>query len=61
MFIGVFHEDLLFYRKITCQARAVDLFEMLGSYMTENNLTWKMRCGICTDGARSMAGCYYGL
>jgi len=58
---GIFHEDLLFCRTITCQARAVDLFEMLDSFMTENNLMWKMCCGIYTNGVRSMAGCYNGL
>lgn len=60
---GVFHEDLCFFlpNKITCQTRAVDLFEMLDSFMTKNNLMWKVCCGICTDIARFMAGCYNGL
>jgi hypothetical protein len=58
---GVFHEDLLFCRTIKSQARAVDLFQMLDSFITENNLMWEMCCGICTDGARSMSGCYNGL
>lgn len=45
---GVFHEDLIFCRKITYQASAIDLFEMFDSFMTENNLMWKMCYGICT-------------
>lgn len=35
---GIFHENVLFCRIITCQARAVNLFEMLDSFMTDNNL-----------------------
>lgn len=35
---GVLHENLLFCRIIKSQARAVDLFQMLDFFITENNL-----------------------
>lgn len=56
-----FHEDLLFCRTIKFQTKAVDLFQMVDSFMAENNINWEACVGVCTDGARSMAGCYGGL
>ncbi|KAL4096902.1 hypothetical protein QTP88_021777 [Uroleucon formosanum] len=57
---GVFHEDL-FSRTIKSQTRAVDLFQMLDFFITENNLMWEICCGICTEGVCLMSGCYNGL
>ena len=54
-------EDLLFCRKICESGKATDLFEILNSYMTENNINWENCVGVCTDGARAMSGQYGGL
>ena len=54
-------EDLLFCKSITAGAKAQDLFEILDTFISENNLEWTKCVGVCTDGARSMSGCYGGL
>ncbi|KAL4101100.1 hypothetical protein QTP88_012347 [Uroleucon formosanum] len=54
-------EDLLFCKNITAGANAQDLFEILDNFMSENSVDWTMCVVVCTDGARSMSGCYGGL
>lgn len=54
-------EDLLFCKKICEGGKATDLFHILDSYMTENNISWVNCVGVCTDGARAMSGQYGGL
>ena len=54
-------EDILFCKSITAGAKAQDLFEILDTFISENNLEWTKCVGVCTDGARSMSGCYGGL
>ncbi|CAG9838028.1 unnamed protein product [Diabrotica balteata] len=54
-------EDLLFCRKICVSCEDTDLFEILNSYMTKNNINWDNRIGVCTDGARGMSRYYGGL
>ncbi|XP_072377949.1 protein FAM200C-like [Diabrotica undecimpunctata] len=54
-------EDLVFCRKICESCKATDLFEILNSYMTENNINWDNCVGVCTDGAQAMYGQYGGL
>ncbi|XP_050526945.1 zinc finger BED domain-containing protein 5-like [Daktulosphaira vitifoliae] len=54
-------EDLLFCKNITAGAKAQDLFEILDNFMSENSVDWTKCVGVCTDGARSMSGCYGGL
>ncbi|KAL4085309.1 hypothetical protein QTP88_027168 [Uroleucon formosanum] len=56
----VFHEDLLFCKTIVGETKAADLFNILDSFIIENNIVWDRCFGVCTDGARSMAGCYNG-
>ncbi|XP_076325365.1 zinc finger MYM-type protein 6-like [Tachypleus tridentatus] len=41
--------------------KAQDLFEILDTFLCENNLDWTKCIGICTDGGCSMSGCYGGL
>lgn len=57
----VFHENLLFCKTIVGETKAADLFNILDSFIIENNIVWDRCFGVCTDGARSMAGCYNGL
>lgn len=48
-------EDLLFCKSIT------DLFEILGTFMVENNLEYTVCFDICTDGGCCMSSYYAGL
>jgi len=54
-------EELLFCKNITAGAKAQDLFEILDNFMSENSVDWTKCVGVCTDGTRSMSGCYGGL
>ncbi|XP_075048007.1 zinc finger BED domain-containing protein 5-like [Mixophyes fleayi] len=54
-------EDLLFCKSITAGTKAQDLFQIIDTFMSENNLDWTKCFGVCTDGGRSMSGCYGGL
>lgn len=56
-----FHEDLLFCKDIKSGTKAVDLFEITDTFMTENRIDWSRCVGVCTDGCRSMSGQYGGL
>ncbi|XP_075070632.1 protein FAM200A-like isoform X2 [Mixophyes fleayi] len=51
-------EDLLFCKSITAGAKAQDMFQIIDTFMSENNLDWTECVGVCTDGGRSMSGCY---
>jgi hypothetical protein len=42
-------EDLLFCKNTTAGAKAQDLFEILDTFMCENNLNWPKCVGVCTD------------
>jgi hypothetical protein len=53
-------EDL-FCKSITASTKVQDLFEILNTFMVENNLEWTKCVGVCTDGGRSMSGRYGGL
>jgi hypothetical protein len=52
---------LLFCKNITAGAKTQDLFGILDTFISENNLNWPKCVCVCTDGARSMSGCYGGL
>ncbi|XP_075455233.1 protein FAM200A-like [Ascaphus truei] len=54
-------EDLLFCKTITAGTKAQDLFEILTTFIVENNLEWTKCVGVCTDGGHSMSGRYGGL
>ncbi|XP_075223856.1 zinc finger MYM-type protein 6-like [Lycorma delicatula] len=54
-------EDLLFCKNIIAGAKAKDLFQNLYTFISENNLNCPKCVGVCTDGVRSMSGCYGGL
>lgn len=54
-------EELLFCKSIINGAKAQDLFQILDSFIIQNNLDWAKCVGVCTDGARAMSGCYGGL
>jgi hypothetical protein len=37
------------------------LFEIVDNFMTGNQIDWAHCVGVCSDGGRSMSGCYSGL
>ncbi|XP_063786065.1 protein FAM200A-like [Pseudophryne corroboree] len=53
-------EDL-FCESITAGIKAHDLFQIIDTFLSENQLDWTKCFGVCTDGGRSMSGCYGGL
>ncbi|XP_069059533.1 zinc finger BED domain-containing protein 5-like [Pleurodeles waltl] len=54
-------EDLLFCKEMKGGTTGQDLFVVVGDFMVQNQIDWERCVGVCTDGGRSMAGCYQGL
>ncbi|XP_078503445.1 zinc finger BED domain-containing protein 5-like [Lissotriton helveticus] len=54
-------EDLLFCKKIKGGTTGQDLYAVVDDFMQQNQIDWERCVGVCTDGGRSMAGCYQGL
>jgi len=48
-------------KNIAGRARAEDLFEIVNDFFEEKKINWEDCIGVCTDGARAMAGKYGGL
>lgn len=50
-------EEFLFCNSLLGTTKASDVFEMIKSFFTEQNVDWKTKLGsICTDGAPAMLG-----
>ncbi|XP_069092632.1 protein FAM200A-like [Pleurodeles waltl] len=54
-------EDLLFCKEMKGGTTGQDLFAVVDDFMVQNQIDWERCVGVCTDGGRSMAGCYQGL
>ncbi|XP_078537946.1 zinc finger BED domain-containing protein 5-like [Lissotriton helveticus] len=54
-------EDLLFCKEIKGGTTGQDLYVVVDDFMQQNQIDWERCVGVCTDGGRSMAGCYQGL
>lgn len=54
-------EELLFCKPIFGDTKAQTLFDITNDFMNCNNINWENCLGVCTDGARAMAGHYGGL
>ncbi|XP_078534013.1 SCAN domain-containing protein 3-like [Lissotriton helveticus] len=54
-------EDLLFCKEIKGGTTGQDLYAVVDDFMQQNQIDWERCVGVCTDGGRSMAGCYQGL
>ncbi|XP_069063747.1 zinc finger BED domain-containing protein 5-like [Pleurodeles waltl] len=54
-------EDLLFFKEMKGGTTGQDLFAVVDDFMVQNQIDWERCVGVCTDGGRSMAGCYQGL
>lgn len=54
-------EDLLFCIEIKGGTSGKELFEIVDSFISENDINWEDCVGVCTDEGRSMSGHYQGL
>ena len=54
-------EELLFYRPLKERTTGADIFKLTDEYFRENSINWTRCVRICTDGAKSMTGCYAGF
>ena len=54
-------EDILFCKYVKNRATAVELFNILNTYLTEHDIPWENCVGFCSDGAQTMAGKINGL
>lgn len=56
-----FEENLLLCYALTERTSGEDIFNVIYNYFCEKGIDLAKWCGICTDGGKSMSGCYIGL
>ncbi|GBO25552.1 Zinc finger BED domain-containing protein 5 [Araneus ventricosus] len=54
-------ENLLLCYLLTKRCTGEGIFNAIQDYFCENEIDWAKCCGVCTDGGKSMSGCYEGL
>ncbi|GBN67153.1 Zinc finger BED domain-containing protein 5 [Araneus ventricosus] len=54
-------KNLLLCYPLTKRCTGEDIFNAIQSYFCENEIDWAKCYGVCTDGGRSVSGCYKGL
>ncbi|XP_045404256.1 zinc finger MYM-type protein 6 isoform X1 [Lemur catta] len=54
-------EELLFCMEMPSEISGFEIFELINKYIGSKSLNWKHCVGLCTDGAVSMTGRYFGL
>ncbi|GBM19000.1 Zinc finger BED domain-containing protein 5 [Araneus ventricosus] len=59
--VNELEENLLLCCSLTQIVTVEDLFNATQGYFCENEMDWAKCCGVCTDGGKSMSGCYKGL
>ncbi|GBL89762.1 hypothetical protein AVEN_179554-1 [Araneus ventricosus] len=59
--INEFEENLLLCYLLIKRCTGEDIFNVIQSYFCENEIDWAKCCDVCTDGGKSMSGCYKGL
>jgi hypothetical protein len=55
------NEDKLFCKPIKSRGTALEIFKIVDYFIKEKNIKWSDCVGVCTDGARVMAGNSQGL
>ncbi|XP_064113661.1 zinc finger BED domain-containing protein 5-like [Macrobrachium nipponense] len=55
------HEDLLLCQALETTTRGEDIFKILDTYFTKNDLSWVLGIAVCTDGAKAMTGSVKGV
>ncbi|XP_012620727.1 zinc finger MYM-type protein 6 [Microcebus murinus] len=58
---GDIKEELLFCIEMPSEISGFEIFELINKYIDSKSLNWKHCVGLCTDGAVSMTGRYFGL
>ncbi|XP_071056888.1 zinc finger BED domain-containing protein 5-like [Onthophagus taurus] len=56
-----FVEGHLLCHLLSERTTGADIFHAIDSYFTRKGIKWSKCCGLCTDGGKSMSGCYSGL
>ncbi|GBL77207.1 Zinc finger BED domain-containing protein 5 [Araneus ventricosus] len=59
--INELEENLLLCYFFTKRCTGENIFNAIQGYFCENEMDWAKCCGACTDGGKSMSGCYKGL
>lgn len=54
-------EDILFCKTLKTSTKGEDIFNLLDSFFSENQLEWKNCVSVCMDGAKAMSGHITGL
>ncbi|XP_040275677.1 protein ZBED8-like [Bufo bufo] len=58
---GDFKDEFLFCKPLETTTTARDVFDKVGSFLKEHQISWEKVCGVCTDGAPAMLGCRSGF
>ncbi|XP_070270292.1 LOW QUALITY PROTEIN: protein FAM200C [Myotis yumanensis] len=58
---GNFKDEFLFCKPLEMTTTARDVFDTVGSFLKEHQISWEKVCGACTDGAPAMLGCRSGF
>ncbi|GBM81527.1 Zinc finger BED domain-containing protein 5 [Araneus ventricosus] len=59
--VNELEENLLLCYPLTKRSTGEDIFNAIQGYFCEKEMDWAKCCGVCTDGGKSMSGCYKGL
>jgi len=61
IFEGDFKDEFLFCKTLETTTTARDVFNEVGSFLQNHDISWENICGVCTDGAPAMLGCSSGF
>uniref|UniRef100_A0A8C5PY01 Uncharacterized protein n=1 Tax=Leptobrachium leishanense TaxID=445787 RepID=A0A8C5PY01_9ANUR len=56
-----FKDEFLFCNPLETTTTAHDVFDKVGSFLKDHQISWEKVCGVCTDGAPAMLGCRSGF
>ena len=56
-----FKDEFLFCKPLEATTNARNVFDAVGSFLQNHDIPWENVCGICTDGAPAMLGCWSGF
>ncbi|GBM64826.1 hypothetical protein AVEN_178556-1 [Araneus ventricosus] len=56
--VNELEENLLVCYPLTKRCTGEDIFNVIQGYFCGNEIDWAKCCGVCTDGGKSMPGCY---
>ncbi|GBM55350.1 Zinc finger BED domain-containing protein 5 [Araneus ventricosus] len=59
--VNELEENLFLCYSLTKRCTGEDIFNAIQGYLCENEIDLAKCCGVCTDGGKSVSGCYKGL